>query len=182
MKSRRDVLKTMALGIGLAVPAGMAAKQVISSNQSTPTTDSPESKLAVARAETPAPWELFSPIERGQEIAHGWSIAGLSGSVAGAYNMRLANADGRATNVHICLKDEFSSGVAQSEMLDLVIMNGGESNRDSEEDLALVLNSLAETISANEMLLSADSFSALMSHEDRVSTYANDPQFQGVLV
>ena len=113
MKSRRDVLKGMALGIGLAVPAGIAAKQAVGTTTET-TEGASENKLAVAKAETPAPWELFSPAARGEEIAHGWSIAGLTGAVAGAYNLRLANADGRGATVHVCLKDEYSSGVAQS--------------------------------------------------------------------
>lgn len=181
MKSRRDVLKGMALGIGLAVPAGIAAKQVIGSQDASaqPTVDN---KLAVAKAETPAPWQLFSPVQRGEEIAHGWSIAGLTGAVAGAYNLRLANADGRAATVHVCLKDEYSSGVVQSDLFDLVLMNGGEANADSEEDLAQVLTVVTEHMKNNEAFLSAEALAPLMSHEDRVAKFANDPKLQGVLV
>lgn len=181
MNSRRDVLKTMALGIGLAVPAGLALKR--SQVSTTPAAEPNNQKqLAVAKVETPAPWQLFAPFQRGQEISHGWAITGLTGAIAGAFNLRLSNVDGRTSVVHVCLKDEFSSGIAQSELFDLVLQNGGAANVPSDEKLAQTLQALATSMRDNELSISSSMVAGLMSHEDRVARYANDPEFQGVLV
>lgn len=158
MNSRRNLLKTAGLTA--------AALAITSTGQ--------KSVAAFAQGrDGGAPWWLLSPLKQGASLGRGWSIEGLSPIESGAAILTLAHRDGRQTRVHLCAWKDAPRGVAHTDLLDLIVMDGGQGDRPTEEGLGRALSSLASRIRRNELRLDADirALAGMQSHEERVEQY-----------
>jgi hypothetical protein len=103
-----------------------------------------------ATASTPPPWELLHPLAMGSAVAHGWSVAELSGVADGVCVLTLRNERGRTHRVHLCRNDGQPQGLVYTDRLDLVVMNGGQGDLPTEEGLAQAVAEVAHVLAANE--------------------------------
>jgi len=159
MNSRRDILKTAGLGAAVIALTGVSHRQSIT---------------AFARGEdAAAPWWLLAPLSAGSSIGGGWSLADLSPVEAGAAILTLTHRDGRPTRVHLCAWIDAPRGVAHTELLDMIVMDGGQGASPTEEGLGRALQSLASRIRRNELESGVDfsELARMQSHEERVAQY-----------
>lgn len=121
----------------------------------------------------PSPWWLLAPLTPGAVVGRGWRVDTLSGVTKGAAVLSLAHDDGRVARVHVCAHDGAPRGVAHTALFDLILMDGGDGKRQTEEDIGCVVISLAGVIRNNELAEDGDlgPLARLMTHPDRVATY-----------
>jgi hypothetical protein len=98
----------------------------------------------------PAPWEIVRPLRAGAALVDGWRLEDLSGVVAGACVLTLANEHGRAQRVHVCRNDGAPQGLVYTEGFDLLVMNGGRGDLPTEESFGQSVAAVAHVIAANE--------------------------------
>lgn len=124
----------------------------------------------------PAPWWLLAPLAAGATVGRGWRVDSLSGVVQGAAVLTLAHDDGRAARVHVCAHDGAPRGVAHTALFDLILMDGGDGKRQTDEDIGCVVLGLAKAVRENELAEDGDlgPLARLMTHPDRVATFGPD--------
>lgn len=165
MSSRRNLLKMIGLTAAVtAVPAAAAA--------------SPAERRAVLAAltgagDSTAPWWLMAPIAPGSAVGLGWTVSALSQVERGAAVLSLTHRDGRAARVHLCAHGGRPRGLAHSALFDLILMDGGQGDKQTEEDLGRTLKDLARRIRHNEISEKSDlqPLAHLMTHAERVALY-----------
>lgn len=168
MNTRRALLKKM--GLTVAAASAMGAGVVPGDAQATRR----EAITALTTSgSSDAPWWLLSPLQVGSAVGLGWSVVALSPVSRGASVLSLSHRDGRQAQVHLCAHAGHPRGLAHSALLDLILMDGGQGDRRTDEDLGRALLSLADRIRRNEVSEAADlrPLAHLMSHAERVSLY-----------
>jgi len=154
---RRDLLKTISVGVAaLTVSQRDSLKAFIQKKNS-----------------SDAPLWLISPLEIGSSVGKGWKIEEIGLIEQGACILSLKHNSGEVTNIHICAKGEEQKGIASTELLDLVIMDGRQGEEPTQEDVGRVVMGIAKRIQSNEISLEADlsSLASLQSHDERVYRY-----------
>ena len=192
MDTRRDVLKKLIFG-ATALPLGAAAaaatasslkEGAVASEVSVNTqwleetlANNPEarqwlSKLA-AMESGPAPWDIFSPLEAGSELALGWTIKSLSPIQLGGAVLTLAHKRGFEAQVHLCKNNGEPRGITHTANFDIFVMNGGDGDTASEEELGRVVLTLGEAIRQNESKKPElkKLVVGMLSHEERVDMF-----------
>jgi hypothetical protein len=119
-------------------------------------------------------WPLLGPLHAGDSVGLGWRVTELSVVTGGAAVLTLASANGDA-RLHICRREAITHGLAQSEHLDLVLMNRGDGQVKTDESLARVVNVLAELIRRNEQR-GVTLPEGLLSHESRLLFYGSSSE------
>lgn len=159
MNSRRDLLKTAGLGAAALALTGVSQRESITA-------------LAKGR-DASAPWWLMAPLSAGSSIGGGWSLAALSPIQAGASILTLTHREGRQARVHLCARRAAPRGVAHTELLDLLLMDGRQGSGATEEGLGRALRSLAGRIRRNELAtgIELSELARLQPHDDRVAQY-----------
>lgn len=144
----------------LAAPSALAARS-----------NAPGASVNPAAANVPA-W-LIAPLESGSKLGSGWRITELSGVVRGAYVLKLAHRSGDHVELHLCRIEGTPRGLASTAHLDVFVMNGGDGSVPSDEELGLVVLSLARRIRKNEARKGAAARppAELLSHEARIARY-----------
>jgi hypothetical protein len=122
--------------------------------------------------------DLLRPLALGAVVAHGWSLADLSAPADGACVLTLQNQRGRAQRVHVCRNDGRPQGLVYTSRFDLVVMNGGQGDLGTEENMAQALAAISHVLAANE----ADSknrpvIAALKPHTERLQQFADANQW-----
>lgn len=166
MKSRRNLLKMMGMtAAATAVPVTAAA--------SDPTARRAVVAALTADGSSGAPWWLLSPVQQGSAVGLGWRVAGLSTVSRGAAVLSLAHRDGREASVHLCAHHGSPRGLAHSALFDLILMDGGQGDQSTPEDLGRALVNLAARIRGNEVSDKADlrPLAHMMTHAERVALY-----------
>ena len=187
MDSRRDVLKKLVFG-ATALPLGASATaSALTANQQPAAVNvewlektlaqNPEarqwlSKLA-AMESAPAPWDMVSPLVAGSELALGWFVSDLSPVQLGGAVLTLEHKRGFHAQVHICRHTGSPKGITHSKHFDLFVMNGGDGERPSEEELGRVVLTIGEVIRQNEskrpeLTTVADS---MLTHDERLDLF-----------
>lgn len=165
MQTRRTVLKMLALGGTLfAAEAGATAEALSKPGREMTLPDGPE------------PWWLIFPLTKGANLAKGWQIHGLSRVERGASILELKRSSGESARVHICYRMGEAKGLAHSEMFDLLLMDGGNGDRPTEEGLGRVLKDIERRIRTNEVREDANlrPLSRMQTHDERVGVYGPD--------
>jgi hypothetical protein len=167
MDSRRDALKKMAA----VVAAGSAAAAATPALASPPRLHVPEDSPEESTQHRSGPWPLLAPYTAGDRVG-GWTLAHLGPVVNGAALLELARDDLRA-RVHLCANGGHPCGLSSTDRFDLVLMNFGDGNTDSPEDLARALAVLAASIEANTeaAALACPELTELMPHGERLATW-----------
>ena len=191
MDTRRDVLKKLLFG-ATALPVGAAAATVAAKDLVAPAPEAalpsmewlehalannPEARQFLAKLATaesgPAPWHLFAPLEAGSELALGWKIKDLSPVELGGTVMTLKHKRGYETKVHFCKKSEVPKGITHTSHFDVFLMNGGDGDTASEEELGRVVLTLGEVVRQNEDRKPElrKLASGMLSHDERVDLF-----------
>lgn len=168
MQTRRTVLKMLAFGGTLfAAEAGATAETLAKPSEEMVLPDGPE------------PWWLIFPLSQGAKLAKGWEVSSLSRVERGASVLALTRNSGETARIHICFRQGKAKGLAHTEMFDLLLMDGGNGDRPTEEGLARVLKDIARRIRKNEVREDANlrPLSRMQTHEERVGVYGPETLF-----
>ena len=168
MQSRRTVLKMLALGTSLfAAEAGATADAMSKPGDGVRLPDGPE------------PWWLIFPLEKGSRLAKGWQIVRLSRVQRGASVLELVHHSGARARVHVCYRQGAAKGLAHSELFDLLLMDGGDGNQQTDESLGRVLKDIERRIRKNEVRedVNLRPLARMQTHDERVDAYGPETLF-----
>lgn len=158
--TRRDVLKGLAAGAaGLAAASAVPAEAGVADSGL-----SPAPRRAADRS-----WSLLAPVGPGDHLGFGWH-AGRLQQGDGAWTLSLVHAELGVARVAICYHQGAPRGLASTELLDLVLMDGGTGDRRTEESVGRVILALCRVLARNELAAAAD-FPHLMTHAERVERF-----------
>jgi hypothetical protein len=168
MRSRREILKQFSTVVaGSAVLAGSAA--------STKAARAASMRAFASGGTSSAPWGLLAPIAPGHAVGRGWKVTDLSAVRAGASILTLTHRDGRTGRIHICAQQGKSAGVARTHLLDLVLMDGGDGDKRTDESLGRVIRSLAKRIARNELgtvdRATLEDMARMLPHTERMALF-----------
>jgi len=156
--NRRELLK------GLAIGASAASLPVAVSL--------PAAAEAAIDAPGNGPWWLLAPLRPGQELAFGWHLGLFEATDRGAMVLNLHNRDGRNARVHLCYHEGRAKGVAHTELLDFILMDGGDGAAPTEESIGRVVRHVALVVRQNELRDGAvEELARLMTHAERVERF-----------
>lgn len=173
MESRRKILKKIGIttaAAGLTVGAARKARAA----ESTPAAAAADGAAGAPEADLgKGPWWLVAPLQRGEHLGGGWFLAHLAPVKEGAAVLTLQHAEEGVARVHLCYLDGRPRGLAHTAMLDLILMDGGQGDKSTDERLGRVLMGLAKVIARNELHGKGDlrELSAMQSHDERVAVY-----------
>ena len=156
MDNRRDFLARAFFGAAIAALPGVAfAGELLPSG------------AALQGGSGFHPGFLFHPLGPGADLGLGWQLVGVYPPQEGGITLTISNIDGRTVRVDVCLRDGMAKGPASTEMLDFIVMDGGDGSAPMDESLGRVLRRLAAVAQENER---ADEgrIRALVPHVQRV--------------
>jgi len=168
MQSRRDILKKIGTGVAGAAVVGGAAV-------STRRAQAASLRAFAAGGSSEAPWALLSPLSPGKSAGKGWTATDLTRVQEGASILTLTHRDQGTARVHICARHGSGSGVAHSHLLDLVLMDGGDGDKRTDEGLGRVIRGLAKRVASNELGAvnkeTLEGMARMLTHSERVALY-----------
>ncbi len=135
MKDRRDFLRLAAFGT-LAAGVPQVARAAVPGS--------------VAPDAGEGPWWLVAPLQPGGMIGLGWTLARIWPAVEGAITVNLLHVDGRAARVDLSLRDGAPRGPAATDLIDFIVMDGGDGAAPMDESLGRALIRLAAIVGDNE--------------------------------
>ena len=97
-----------------------------------------------------APWELVAPFVPGSAVAFSWRVHALSPIASGSATLTLRHASGREEHIRVLRRGLVPAGIARTDRLDLLLIDGAKGATPTDEKLARVILALAETITAHE--------------------------------
>lgn len=176
MQSRRDLLQK--LGLAAAVGVVSTASSAAAAAPAVSATLQRDTLRALAEggsASGSAAW-LLAPLQAGQSVGLGWRLHSLSPVERGAVVITLRHArhteaapvEGR---VHLCAHHGAPRGLAHTALFDLVLMDGGQGARPTDEALGRVVLTLAAKVRTNELSGDLGSVARLLTHAERVALY-----------
>jgi hypothetical protein len=167
MATRRELLRKIGVGVASTAALGAGTSAMIVHKATLE---------AFARPSKSAPWWLLQPLVQGDAIGLGWSLGSLGPVERGASVLELRHSTGQTARVHICTYEGKPKGLAHTELFDLVLMDGGQGNKPTEETVGRVLLSLAEKMSENELDEEADltRVGRMLTHGERVDVYGSE--------
>ena len=159
LPTRRGVLYGIASGAAVAASGTAAAV-------------SPGIPLFNAGVADP-PWWILSPLQRGSRLKNGWAVKDLSGVRKGAAVLTVEHSRFGTSEVHLCTHEGKPKGVVHTALVDLVVMDGGDGDKATNESLGRMLMDLAQRMHRNELDEFADlkPLSYMLKHDQRVDAY-----------
>ena len=123
-----------------------------------------------------SPWWLLAPLNQGDSVGKGWRISGLRPIEKGATVLELVHNSGCTSQIHICAIEENPVGVIHTQFLDLVLMDGGQGNKPTDEDLGRVVMNVALKIQKQEaqLLNNSEVLELLEGHDFRMFQYGSE--------
>ncbi len=113
------------------------------------------------------PWELLAPFGEGAPIALGWRLDSLSPVRGGGASLALRHAEHGTAHVTIRRNGGAPLGIAHTDRLDFLLMNGGSGRTRTEDSIAAALIAMAETLQAHATAASDDVVAALLPHAEK---------------
>jgi hypothetical protein len=182
--SRRVFVSKLAIGAAVASTAGIARAEQRQGRSAAPgesDAGQPDAAAAASGAQTaqavmdpvPAPpWNLLHPLTAGAVIRAGWVVRDLGPIANGSCVLTLEDGDGRSHRVHLCRNAGDPQGLVHTEHIDLVVMNGGQGDVATREELAQAVADVAHVVANNERA-EGDVIAELLSHRERVERFAS---------
>ncbi len=96
------------------------------------------------------PGFLFHPLGPDADLGLGWRLQRVYPPVQGAITLTIAHAAGRHVRVDVCLRNGAPRGPASTELLDFIVMDGGDGTAEMDESLGRALRRLAAVAAENE--------------------------------
>lgn len=190
MLSRRDLAGTPAAGVAggvILAASGKRASAAVAPTGADGPSGREDDTMEDVRAATPGsaseapsasvappPWGLFRPLAVGTLLAHGWRLSDVSAPIDGACVVTLQNERGRVQRVHVCRNDGRPRGLVYTSRLDLVVMNGGEGDLETEENMAQAVAEISRVLAANEGdAANRTVIDALLPHAERLQQFSD---------
>ena len=107
-----------------------------------------EARSAHADGTAEPPWALLAPFGPGSPLALGWSIESLSPIRGGAATLLLTHPERGRARIAIRRNSGAPLGIAHTDALDLLLMNGGSGGTRTDESAGRVLIALARALGA----------------------------------
>lgn len=169
MQTRRDLLKAMGGTVaGATLVTGAAGV-------ASPAARASMLRTFAAGGSAEPPWCLIGPVSKGMSLGKGWSVSDLSPVRKGASVLTLSHLAHGEARVHICARKGANAGLTHSHLLDIVLMDGGNGNKRTQENLGRVIQGIAQRISKNEIGAvdeqTIDAMSRMLTHEERMALY-----------
>lgn len=136
MISRRKILRGLVTGTAAGLTAGLARPVRAAASAAAPSRD------------TLDPSKLFAPLNAGGSVGFGWSVESLSPPISGGLFLNLIHDSGATARVRVCRREGEGMGVAQSDLLDFVIMR--RKRMQTEETLGRAVLAIAAAARKNE--------------------------------
>ena len=130
--------------------------------------------LYVPKSSSEAPWWLLGELKAGSFLGRGWFLSDISPVERGASVISLRKKTGEEARIHMCAHFGNPEGLTHTKYLDFLLMDGGEGNTPSDEDVGCVILSLVERIRASEGEMVANFQYQLESHTERLSLYRKE--------
>ncbi len=161
---RRGLLKCLAAGgVVLSVPL---AVDVAHDSLTTLDADEPQP------AEDNSPWSLVAPFSADMEVGLGWRVASISEVKRGAAVLTLRHQEGRQAQVHLCRRQGVPRGLAYTDKLDMFLMNDGDGQQQTHEDIGRVVKTVAAWVRRSEQTAGpVPTAPQLLTHSTRVRRY-----------
>ncbi len=96
------------------------------------------------------PWALLHPLTEGRDLALGWALESLGPVRGGSTTMTLRHADHGVARVTIRRNSGAPLGVAHTDHLDFLLMNGGKGASETEPSVGRVLRAVADLLQAQQ--------------------------------
>lgn len=120
-----------------------------------------------ASATGPAPWALIAPFKAGDELGFGWRIEDLGLTPRGTAQLVLAHVGGkRKARVDLCRREGAPRGLAHTDTLDLMLMNGATGSMRSDEALGRALLAFAARLQTSPQ---SQELASLMAHDETLA-------------
>ncbi len=114
---------------------------------------------------------LFHPLGPGADLGLGWRLERVFPPFEGAITLNLVHTDGSVARVDVCLREGAARGPAHTNLLDFIVMDGGDGRSPMKESLGRVARRLAAVAAENESV-DVDQLAKLAPHAERVWTHA----------
>jgi hypothetical protein len=147
MTHRRDFLRLAVFGA-----AGASALPSVADARTTAAPgDAGRALVDTGAGDLPvqAGW-LLAPLQLGSPLGLGWRLIRAFAPVDGAITVNLAHDDGRILRVDLCLLDGAPRGPASTELVDFIVMDGGDGKAPMDESVGRALRRLAAIVADNE--------------------------------
>ena len=95
------------------------------------------------------PWGLLAPFAQGSPLGHGWILEAMTPVSAGAVEILLRSASRGIARVTVRRNGGKAVGIAHTEQLDFMLMNGGGGAAQTEDSIEQALMRMAETLRRN---------------------------------
>jgi len=168
MQSRRDLLKAVSTGItgaALATSAGLSPSIVRAASL----------RAFATLGGGDSPWCLIAPLTKGSNVGKGWRIKDLSALQAGASILTLQHPSRGTARIHICARRGGGHGLTHTHLLDLILMDGGAGDLQTQEGLARVVTGIGKRIAKNELGAvdeeTLDAMSRMLTHKERMAIF-----------
>jgi len=180
---RRELLKKLAVGSAVvAIPAlasagsGRDAPPPAASEGEGPVFAERPRRAAASSfdegVDGPPPWELLAPVTAGTYVGSGWSVAGMSPLNRGTAILFLARRSGETARVNICRRFGAPRGVAHTDSLDFLLMNGADGDRPTSEALGRAVKTVAMRVGDGGSAAAAGpALGGLLPHSARLAMF-----------
>ncbi len=129
---------------------------------------------AVDRPPSAPPWELLAPFAEGATIGLGWTLDSLSAVRGGAASLALRHDEHGIVRVAIRRNDGAPLGVAHTDRLDFMLMNGGSGRTYTEESVGRALVAMAERLRRDDAEVDERTIAALLPHTETPTPVTGD--------
>ena len=169
MQTRRELLKN--LGTTVAGASVVSGAGVVAS----PAARASMLRTFASGGHGESPWSLMHPVQNGMCVGKGWSVTDLSPVKDGAAVLTLSHSTHGRARVHICARKGKGAGLTHSHLLDFVLMDGGDGDKRTQENLGRIIVGIAQRVSKNELGAvdadTIDAMSRMLTHEERMALY-----------
>jgi ferredoxin len=121
---------------------------------------------AVHASNDDPPWALLAPFGEGAPIGLGWVLQSLSPVRGGGASLALRHGQHGTAHVTIRRNDGAPLGIAHTDRLDFLVMNGGSGRTRTEDSIAAALIAMADTLQRHPTVVSDALVAALLPHAE----------------
>jgi 2Fe-2S type ferredoxin len=122
---------------------------------------------AVPSASDEPPWELLAPFAEGTPIGLGWVVDSLSPVRGGSASLGLRHQEHGSAQVAIRRNGGAPLGIAHTDRLDFLLMNGGSGRTHTEDSITRALLAMVDTLQQHATAVPDELVAALLPHAER---------------
>ena len=127
--------------------------------------ETPAGAIAQSSIDEP-PWELLTPFAEGEPIGLGWVLASLGRVSGGSASLALRHEQYGTAHVAVRRNGGAPLGIAHTDRLDFLLMNGGSGRTHTEDSIARALIAMAETLQRHTAAVREDVLASLLPHAE----------------